>query len=94
VYEPFGVGGVGGVEDAGTFVRNGVSGAVVDACRGVQAQAGVAMLVVVSAEEALAVQPRGLGGAEAVGEVGPVLQRLELRLAGRVVVADVRPRRV
>ena len=57
---------------------------------GVKAEPGVAMLVVVPTEEDLAVPPSGFDRGEPVGEVGPVLQRLELRLAERVVVGDVR----
>jgi hypothetical protein len=45
--EPFGVGGVGGVEGSGAFVAHGLGGAVVDVGGGVQAEPGMAMLVVV-----------------------------------------------
>ncbi len=45
--EPFGVGGKGCGEHAGAFVANGVSGAVVDVGGNVQAEAGVAVFVVV-----------------------------------------------
>lgn len=41
-------------------------------------------------EEDLAVLARGFDRGEGVGEVRPVLQRLELRFAERVVIADVR----
>jgi hypothetical protein len=44
-------------------------------------QPGVPMLIVVPAEEGLAVPTGGLDRVEPVGEVGPVLQCLELRLA-------------
>src|SRR6202171_4071368 len=50
------------------------------------------MLLVVPREELLAVHARRLDRGEPAGEVGPVLQRLELRLAERVVVGDVRSR--
>ena len=49
------------------------------------------MFVVVSAEEPLAVGSAILDAAEAPGEVGTVLQGLELRLGERVVVRGVRP---
>src|SRR5690349_25124899 len=49
----------------------------------------MAVFVVVPAEEDLAVAAGGLDRVEPVWEVGPVLQRLELCFAERVVVADV-----
>ena len=52
------------------------------------ADAGVAVLVVVPAEEPAAEGAGVLDGAEAVGEVGPVLEGLELALGERVVVAS------
>ena len=55
---------------------------------GVQAQPGVAVFVVVPGEEDLAVQ--AAASTSRSGEVGPVFQCLELGLAKRVVVADVR----
>jgi len=48
----------------------------------------VAMLAVVPVEEGTAVGTAVLRGAEALGKVGPVLERLELRLGERVVVRD------
>src|SRR5882757_9988650 len=50
------------------------------------------VLGVVPREEVLAVRSRVLPGAEALGEVRPVLERLELSFRERVVVGDVRPR--
>src|ERR687885_180601 len=50
----------------------------------------MAMLLVVPGKEDLAVGPGGLDRGELAGEVGPVLQGLELRLGVRVVVGDVR----
>ncbi len=82
--------GVGGVEHAGALLAGDGGGAVVHVGGCVQAQPGVAMLVVVPAEEELAVPTGGLDRVEPVGEVWPVLQRLELRFAERVVVGDVR----
>jgi hypothetical protein len=64
---------------------------VVDVGGGVQAASAVAVLVVVPAEEFLAVGPGGLDRGEPGGERGPVLQGRELRFGGRVVVADVGP---
>jgi transposase InsO family protein len=45
-----------------------------------QAQSGMAVFVVIPREEDLAVQSGGLDRVEPAGEVGPVLQRLELGL--------------
>lgn len=50
------------------------------------------MVVLVPVEEVRAVPARVFDRAEAVGEVGPVLQRLEVRLAVRALVRDVRSR--
>ncbi len=50
----------------------------------------MAVLVVVPAEEVLAVRPGGLDRAEPRGKRRPVLQGLELRFGVRVVVGDVR----
>lgn len=49
------------------------------------------LLGVAPLEELLAVCTRILDATEALQEVGPVLQHLELRLRVRVVVRDVRP---
>ena len=57
---------------------------------GVQAEPAVAVLVVVPGEEVLAVGAGVLDRGEAAGEVGPVLEGLELRLGVGVVVGDVR----
>ena len=79
-HEPFGVCGVGGVEDDPAPLAYGFGSPVVNVGGGVEANAGVTVLVVVPAKEAGAV---GLGvfeTAEAVGEGGPVLQRPELAL--------------
>ena len=65
---------------------------VVHVVRREQAEPDVVVLGVVPGEEVAAEAARVLERAEAVGEVGPVLQRLELRLGVRVVVRDVRPR--
>src|SRR5450755_2263773 len=81
---------VGGGKDAGPGSPDGGSAAVVDVGGGVQAEAAVAVLVVVPGEEVPAVCPGGLDGAEPGGEPGPVFQGLELRLRIGVVVAHVR----
>jgi hypothetical protein len=84
--------GVGGVEYAGPFVTDCLGEAVVDVGGGMQAQPGVAVFVVVPSEEVLAVSSGVFDRVEPAGEVGPVLQSLELGLAERVVVGDVRSR--
>ena len=90
--EAFRVGGVRGIEHAGPLLAGDFGGAVVNVGGRVKCQPGVAMLIVVPREEVLAVHARRLDRGEPAGEVGPVLQRLELRLAERVVVGDVRSR--
>ena len=87
MHESFGVCGVGGVEHTGAFVADDGGGAVVHVGGNVQAEPGMAVFVVVPAEEDLAVAAGGLDRVEPVWEVGPVLQRLELCFAERVVVA-------
>jgi hypothetical protein len=81
VDEPFGVCGVGGVEHARALVSDCLGQSVVDVSRGMQAQPGVAVFVVVPAEEVPAVPTGALDRVESPGEVGPVFQRLELSLA-------------
>jgi hypothetical protein len=56
-----------------------------------QAQAPVVVLVVLPVEEPFAELQAVLEAGEAVGELRPVLQRLELALREGVVVGDVRP---
>ena len=85
------MGGVGGGEDGGPGGLDICGPAVVDVGGGVQAEPAVTVLVVVPAEEVLAVGPGGLDGGEAAGEAGPVFQGLELGFGVGVVVADVRP---
>jgi hypothetical protein len=63
----------------------------VDVGRGVVPDAGMTMVLVVPAEEATAEGAGVLQRAEAVGELGPVLEGLELRLRVGVVVGAVRP---
>ena len=84
--EAFGVGVVGGVQDAGAPGLDGFGLAVVDVGGGVQPEAAVAVVVVVPAEKVLAVRPGGLDRREPRGERRPVFQGLELRFGVRVVV--------
>src|SRR5260370_39726383 len=89
--EAFRVGGVRGVERIGPLLAGDFGGAVVNVRGRMKRQPGVAMFLVVPREEVLAVHTCRLDGGEPAGEVGPVLQRLELRLAERVVVGNARP---
>lgn len=57
--------------------------------RGQPADAAMPMLVVVPLEELLAERPRLLQRAEAPGETGPVLQRLELAFREGIIVGDM-----
>jgi hypothetical protein len=61
--------------------------AVVDVGGGVQSEAAVTVVVVVPAEEVLAVRAGGLDRGEPGRERRPVLEGLELRFRIRVVVA-------
>jgi hypothetical protein len=81
------VGGIGGVQDLGALGLDGRGVAVVDVGGGVQAEAAVAVVVVVPGEEFLAVGAGGLERGEPGGERRPVLEGLELRFGVRVVVA-------
>jgi len=67
---------VGGCQDCGACGLDGGGVAVVDVGCGVQAEAGVAVLVVVPAEEFLAVRPCVLDRGEPGREVRPVLEGL------------------
>ena len=60
--------GVGGGQDDGSCGLDGFGSSVVDVGRGVQAQAAVAVLIVVPGEEVLAVRSCCLDGVEAAGE--------------------------
>ena len=87
--EALGMSGVGGGEHLGAGVVGVLGLAVVDDLGGQQADARVAVLGVVPAEEVLAEGSGLLDRGEAVREAGAVLQGLELRLGVRVVVRDV-----
>ena len=77
--------GVGGGEDASAVGVDLLGVAVVDGRGGHQADAGVAVIVVVPVEELAAERSGVLDRVEPGGEPGPVLQRLELRFGVRVV---------
>lgn len=85
----FGIGNVGGEEHLIALLAGGLGQAVVDRSQGHQAQAGVIVLVVVPAEEGPGPGTGVLRGAEAVGEVGPVLEGLEVGLGVGVVVSGI-----
>src|SRR5208282_1141208 len=90
--EALGVCGEGGVEYLGTARERRGGDAVVDVVRGAERERAVTMLAVVPVEETIAVRTCIFDAAEAVGEAGPVLERLESRLGEGVVVGDVRAR--
>ena len=71
--------------------QHGVGLAEVDHRRRQQPQPPVVMLEVLPVDERAAEVQSVLEAAKAVGELRPVLQRLELALRVRVIVADVRP---
>ncbi len=68
----------GGSEHGGACVVEGCGAAVVDVAGGEQADAGMPVGFVVPGEEASAESAGVLDGAEALGKVGPVRERLEL----------------
>ena len=70
-----------GIQGVGTLLEQGLSlAAVVDRRRGHVADTGVAMTVVVPGKELLTVGTRVFDAAEALREVGTVLERFELGL--------------
>ena len=89
--EPFGVACVRGVEHAGAGGVQLLGVAVVDGGWGHQPDPGVAVVVVVPVEELAAVRAGVLDVVEPRGELGPVLQGLEVRLRVGVVAGGVRP---
>src|SRR5665647_2851151 len=74
------------------LLTDGAGKAVVDVAGGVKANASVTMNLVVPEEETLAVSSGGFDRVEPLGEVRPVLQGLECRLAERVVIGHMRTR--
>jgi hypothetical protein len=85
-----GVGSVGGVEGGGALGADLGGGAVVDRRRGVQADAGVAVVMVVIVEEGVAEGAGVFDAAEVGWEGGAVLEGLVDRFGVGVVVGDVR----
>ena len=79
--------GVGVEEDHASLRPDRLGPAVVDVGRSVQADARMAVIVVVPGEESSAVGTGVLEAAEPVGEVRPVLEGPELRFRVRIVIA-------
>src|SRR5438552_4078047 len=88
--KPFGMRGMRRRQDLGAADDASLGQAVVDIVRREQAEAGVTVLGVVPGEEDVAMRSGILDRAEPVREVGPVLERFELRLREGIVVRDVR----
>ena len=84
------MGGERGIERDGALLGQCCSGSIMDGGWSHQADAAVAVFMVVPVEEPLAVSAGVFDRAEAIGEVGPVFQSFELRLGVRIVVRDVR----
>ncbi len=74
------MGGERGIERNGALGGDRRGGAIMDGSRSHQADPNMAMFMVVPAEKPLAVGTGVFDGAEAIGEVGSVLQGLERRL--------------
>jgi hypothetical protein len=86
MHEAFGVAKVGFGEDRGAGGSNLGCMSIVDVVRGVVGDPGVPVIGVVPGVEGAGVLAGVFEAAEPVGEVGPVLQGLELRFAERVVI--------
>jgi len=84
------MGGERAIERDGALLGQCSSGAIMDGGWSHQADAAVAVFMVVPVEEPLAVSTGVFDRAEAIGEVGSVFQSFELRLGIRIVVLDVR----
>ncbi len=83
--------GVSGHQDCGPLVADRLSPSVVDVSGGVQADAGVTMLVVVPAEKSATVRASILEGPEGLREIRPVLhQGPEVALDVGAVITYVR----
>ena len=78
-HEAFWMSGVGRVEHTRTLKVSDASPPEVHIGWRVEANTRMAVLIVVPAEEALAERPSILNGAKPFGELGAVLERLELR---------------
>src|SRR5215207_6010588 len=78
--KPLGVCSVGCLEDRAPCLRPGGCSAIVDIGRSQPADATVVMVVAVPVEEATTVGDGVVDAAEALGEVGTVLEGLEVRL--------------
>src|SRR6266849_924289 len=83
--------GAGGVQHGLAFVLDRGRGADMHRVRGMQPYPGMPVLMVVIGEEHAAERAGVLQRPERAGESRAVLQRLELRLTVRVVIADLRP---
>src|SRR5271169_2384345 len=82
--------GAGGVQYGLALVLDRGCGADVHRVRGVQPYPGMPVLVVVIGEESTAERAGVLQRPERARKSRAVLQRLDLRLAVRVIVADLR----
>ena len=92
LYEALGMSRVGGQAGTQTDLERRGRAPVVDVGRCEIAQAAVMVRVVVPREQIVTDRAGVFHRSEAVGELGPVLQRAELRFRKGVVIADPRPR--
>ena len=90
-FESLWVGKERDVEGLGTALEDGLRAAVMNALRGHETNARVAVGIVVPLEEVLAMGACILDAAESLGELGPVFECFELRLRIRIVIGDMRP---
>jgi hypothetical protein len=91
VHKAFGVALIGLSEDLLSALDELLGPTVVEGLGGKQADAAVMVLGVVPGEEGLTGTAGVLNGAEALGELGPVLEGFEVTFREGVVVGDVGP---
>ena len=88
-YKPFWMRLVCGVEDFASGFLGGFRKTVMDSFRGEQADTGMVMFDVIPGKEILAEASAILDATEALGEIWPVLEGLELGLGEWLVIARV-----
>jgi len=89
--ESFGVFGIGVEQDDSALFSDRFGPAVVDVGGGMKSNARMTMIVVIPSEKSGTVGMGVFEAAEAIGEVGSVLEGPELRFTERIVITDMGP---